>query len=91
MTIDSSTTISDVPTLQDHHPDTVQQPTTRLIDIANSFLHKVMSLNWDILQKFIDFMNMKNILWHIDTITQDNIKILTIRQHVIEEKGEIAT
>ena len=71
MAIDSTPDDTNVQILPDPHPDITQQHSIHPIDIVNSFLPQIMSVNWYILKKPIGFMNIsKKVIQHIRRIAQ---------------------
>ena len=76
-----------------HAPPTplLSPPKIRPIDKVNSSVPSKVSLNWDLLQKSVGFMNMKLVLNHIKDITQDTVVVNDLSRNPIKDRGEIAT
>ena len=89
--IDSCVRDNDMPIIIPLPVNPNSTPTIRPIDTANSSLPSNMSINWDILQKSIGFVNMKLVLQHIDKVALNTITIPNIGRNPIKDRGDSDT
>ena len=84
---DSDNDAFDVPVLPSTSLPSRLPPTNRPIDTANASLPTKMPKNWDLMQKYIGFMNMSLVLKHLNTIALDTIVVPDLGRNPSLDRG----